>query len=398
MISVTESSAGLHNGILVLCIAAVLCGSGCVTAVTPPDENRALHRLRHPDGSELLELRGQIHVHTRYSHDSSGKLRHVWEAAKETGCDFVIITDHDRYGALPYRGFIEDRGRKLLLLVGIEYSSREGHLLDLFPSSFYDPKMPPQELLDLINSGGGFAVVAHPEGKRRWKNWDLEGIGGVEVYNTAVDMGEEGPRLLGRTLRSLLGRMDSLLSSVNRPSGTIGLWEYLERRGQALVAIGASNAHGRRIGGSFNWDSYDNSFSVQSNRVWVRSFDRDGIREAIRAGRLYQAFDGLEDTAGFSFRYRTDSREWIMGQRVPVDHAGGELRVESPSSARISLYRDGELQLSLDGVELVLPEAGPGVWRVELKIRDRKFGEWRPWIISNPIRIGGSDEPWKPGA
>ncbi|MEE8142022.1 MAG: PHP domain-containing protein [Planctomycetota bacterium] len=368
-------------------LPVVLLLASCTTAVVSPDPDRQPHHLKHPAGYELLELRGQIHVHTRYSHDSDAKIRDLFIAARNTGCDFVIITDHDRNRMLPYEGAYQMRGRRILLMVGVEYSSRIGHLLDLFPKGFYRPKTPPQELLRRMVFDGGFPVVAHPTGKPHWQDWKIQHLAGMEFYNLASDMREGGGRLAGRLLRAMLGRRDAMLDSIDRPTRNLEVWELQEEQGRPLVGLGGSNAHGRRIGGMLNWDRYENAFSILSNRVWVRSSTMQGVEEAIRAGRVYVTWDGLGDPAGFRFEFRRGEQGWLLGEEVPASDSPGEIIIKAPRPARLQLYHNGKLLLSKDGTELRFPTALPGRWRAELYLRNPVFGEWKPWIITNPIRI-----------
>lgn len=368
----------------------------CASGARWPDPLREPARVRAGNGDFLWELRGVLHVHSRYSHDSTGRIAEILDAAAATGSDFVIVTDHDRSGALPYAASYSWQGRTIVLLIGIEYSSRIGHLLDLFPRGFHHPKIPPQELIDRINRQGGFPVVAHPTDERRpWQDWNVSGLQGLEVYNTVADMREDIARIPGRWLRAMLGLGDPVLASVDRPSDNLALWQALERKGQALVGVGACNAHGRRGGGRLNWDDYRNGFALHSNRVWARSFDAAGIEEAVRAGRLYVAFDALGEPAGFDFRYRRGANEFLFGENVAAGDAG-EFLVSIPAQGEIALYRDGSIVATAEGMQLRHASASDGVWRVEVMRRDPVYGEWRPWIITNPIRVGTPAQPEVP--
>ncbi len=365
--------------------------ASCASGAVRPDPRREPRAFEHPGGGGALrEWRVLVHVHSKYSHDSDGSISDILDAAAATGSDAVIVTDHDRWGARAHERLYDWNGRRILFLAGIEYSSRFGHLVDLFPTQIYPPKTPVQELIDLIESGGGMSIVAHPTDARRpWFSWDVEHVSGLEVYNCAADLRENLWRIPGRLLRGLLGRADPLLANLDTPRDTLRLWEKLDREGTALVGIGASNTHGHRVGGSLSWDHYPTGFALMANRVWARSLDRDSMKEAFRAGRCYVAFDALGDPAGFDFGYRRGPATWIFGERVP-EGPEGEIRVETPLEGRIYLYRDGELVVAEVGRTLALPAAGPGIWRVEVTRREGVFGEWFPWIISNPIRVAGA--------
>ena len=101
-----------------------------------------------------------------------------------------------------------------------------------------------------------------------------------------------------------------VLASIDHPSRTLALWDGQEKQGRRLVGIAGANAHGRELGGRANWDNYLNAFSIAGNRVWVRQLDRAGLEEAVRAGRLYVAFDALGDPAGFEFEFWRREQGW----------------------------------------------------------------------------------------
>ena len=70
-----------------------------------------------------------IHVHTQeYSMDSQLPLRRILSSAKELGLSGVCITDHDTQVLYPQAEALSKES-DLLVIVGLEYSCQEGHLL-----------------------------------------------------------------------------------------------------------------------------------------------------------------------------------------------------------------------------------------------------------------------------
>ncbi|MFN0059427.1 MAG: PHP domain-containing protein [Planctomycetota bacterium] len=369
-------------------VLAILCCVGCSTAALHPDSRRVPRRVKLSDGREFLELRGQIHIHSRHSHDSSGRLSDILAAGYETGCDYLFITDHNNLGARAWQRRFDDGPRPIELLVGIEYSTRLGHLLDLFPVQRFEPKQAPQDLLDLITHFGGLAIVAHPLDRPPWRDWRVGGLRGMEVHNVASDVAEEGSRLIGRFLRVFLGRSDAVLANVNRPRRGLELHTSEQlRRDEPLLLISGSNAHGRDYLGRVNWDNYANAFALVANYLWAASFDPAGIESALRARHSFIGFDALGDPAGFEFLYRQADRVWIFGDSVPAESGAGQFEVRAPGPARISLFREAELVLRTQGNHLIHTPDGAGFWRVELERQDGFLGDWKPWIISNVIRL-----------
>jgi len=77
---------------------------------------------------DYAEYRGVIHIHTTYS-EGAGTPEEVLNAAKLAGLDFIIISDHN---SMEYW----EKDRKIntltpLLLMGVEISTKDGHLLGL---------------------------------------------------------------------------------------------------------------------------------------------------------------------------------------------------------------------------------------------------------------------------
>jgi len=99
-----------------------------------------------------------LHVHTRYSHDSSSSLESIVKACEEKGLDKVAITDHNTItGALALRELAPH-----LVIIGEEIKTTKGELLALFIEEEIPPGLSPRETVALIKGQGGLAGVSHP--------------------------------------------------------------------------------------------------------------------------------------------------------------------------------------------------------------------------------------------
>ena len=115
------------------------------------------------------------------------------------------------------------------------------------------------------------------------------------------------------------------------------------------------------------------------------------MREALREGRAYVAFDWLADPSGFVFRADRDTSTgptandtWPMGSEVPWS-ANLRLRAEAPLPGTFKLLRNGEVVLEQNGHAIDVPLQRPGNYRVEVWLT--LAGEPRPWILSNPLYV-----------
>ena len=104
-----------------------------------------------------MGLKIDFHVHTCYSSDSSITLKEVVVFAKKRGLDGVAITDHNTV-----KGALKLKTEDILVIPGIEVSTREGHLLGMNITAQIPSKLGIAETVQRIHEAGGVAVAPHP--------------------------------------------------------------------------------------------------------------------------------------------------------------------------------------------------------------------------------------------
>jgi predicted metal-dependent phosphoesterase TrpH len=104
-----------------------------------------------------LGLKIDLHVHTCYSQDSSITLKEVVASTKKRGLDGVAITDHNTVKAA-----LKLKTCDILVVPGIEISTKNGHLLGLNVTESIPAKLGIEETIQLIHEAGGIAVAPHP--------------------------------------------------------------------------------------------------------------------------------------------------------------------------------------------------------------------------------------------
>ncbi len=334
-----------------------------------------------PPRGRWTEVIGALHVHTTHS-DGAGSVGHVAAAARQAGLDFVVVTDHNTFGAKPAEGYVGD----LLLVVGVEVSTHAGHLLALGVDEPHF-RFPPTaaDVLQDVTELGGTAIVAHPTSPRddlRWKAGALPGGWGIEVLNGDTQW-RTAPRL--RLLANLfvypLRGAHALARLLTRPTA-LALWDDLLSRRHTTGVAGA-DAHTRL-------PSYEAMFGVVRNHVLLDAplsgaarRDIAAIVAALARGRLFVGIDAIAATEGFFFVAEHGERTWTMGDTV-APHPALTLRAggAGDSRARFSLLRDGAVLATGSGA-LEAPAAKSGVYRVEVSLP-----RWDvPWIVSNPIYV-----------
>jgi predicted metal-dependent phosphoesterase TrpH len=108
-------------------------------------------------------LRVDLHLHSRYSPDSSTSLESLIERCREVGLDRIALTDHNVVeGALKLATLAP-----ALTIVGEEAKTREGEVIGLFITHRIPPYMRAEEAMDLIHEMGGLTYIAHPLDRNR---------------------------------------------------------------------------------------------------------------------------------------------------------------------------------------------------------------------------------------
>ncbi len=123
-----------------------------------------------------------MHIHTKYSSDGVMEIREILKTAKERGLDAIAITDHNEV-----KGAIEAKKMNIMpVMVGIEVSTKEGHVLAYGINCRIDRDLSINETIEKIHDCGGIAVAAHPY--RFWsgigeRNVRKNNFDGIEIFN-----------------------------------------------------------------------------------------------------------------------------------------------------------------------------------------------------------------------
>ncbi|HXC62196.1 MAG TPA: CehA/McbA family metallohydrolase [Nitrospiria bacterium] len=333
------------------------------------------------------DFRGAIHVHSYISHDSKGTPDEILQAAKIARLNFLIMTDHNNPRI--YQEGMNGRYGNLLVIRGAEIGMNHSYILAIgLPRDLDPPPHTMEEALRQVKALGGMAIVAHP---KRFRSWDSQEYQAMEIYNLLDSIQEQRwryPRYLFDFLYSFDSHPEELfLSVIERPDWGLNKWDEINRD-RKITAIGTSDAHqnvkflGRRL------DPYSISLRFVDTHILASRLDQEKVLSALRSGHAYVSHDLLADPTGFQFFAADRTHTWIMGDDVPLG-PGLQLNVKSPLSARIRLFKNGEIirETVSDVLALPVPTDGMGIYRAELSLK--VLGKWWPWIFSNPIYIKG---------
>lgn len=130
--------------------------------------------------------KGNLHTHTTVSDGAKDPHKSI-ETYKNAGYDFIAITDHNNFNP----SHLSD---DFLVLSGIEFDLNDFEInkafhivgIGMYESVSFTRGMSVQEMIDIIKSEDGIAVIAHPA----WSLLDhsdlmrLKGYDAIEIWNT----------------------------------------------------------------------------------------------------------------------------------------------------------------------------------------------------------------------
>lgn len=345
---------------------------------------------------------GAIHVHTVAS-DGGGTLDEVAVAARDSGLDFLTITDHNVW-AMPTA---EYRAETLLVL-GEEARVPAGHVLVLGgedPALRITRRREAEEagspLGPSVSSGPGLRVVAHPEGPAQpWLEWDPAAFDAIEIWNGDTDLRDDGWRDWLKALLLLPTRpVSAMLELLDRPAATLSRWDDLLAEGHRIMGLCSVDAHSHvpisdRV--ALPFPAYRDLFRLARQHVLLSgdptgdaAHDADLVTEALRQGRSFCSFDGIADGSGLVVRARNTVGSATLGGRLAWEVGSVRIAATTPEVSVPVLVR-----LFLDGVLVdegagpgyrSRPLPGPGAYRLEISLVLARGVV--PWIFTNPIWV-----------
>ena len=173
-----------------------------------------------PGLADGVWLKGDLHVHSRHSKDSSNNpVAKIVTLGEAVGLDYLLISDHDNHvdGDVAHHTWAdpEYRSDRLLLLYGAEWTTHRGHGTAISAKPYdhqrlYDVRDQRDVRIGAVKKALGIHLSAnHPGGSDNF-GFSYDIVDSVEVWNSAVwprnanalqiwdDMLKSGRRLTGR--------------------------------------------------------------------------------------------------------------------------------------------------------------------------------------------------------
>ncbi|RMF53484.1 MAG: PHP domain-containing protein [Chloroflexota bacterium] len=107
--------------------------------------------------------KADLHIHSTYSDGSASVEAILAHVEQRSDLDVIAITDHDCLeGALRARDRAAAKRMRVAVLVGVEISTRDGHLLALGIERLIAADLSMAETVAAVHEQGGLAIAAHP--------------------------------------------------------------------------------------------------------------------------------------------------------------------------------------------------------------------------------------------
>lgn len=108
-----------------------------------------------------MALKIDFHVHTKASKDGVSSIQEIVAVAKMRRLDGFAITDHD-VSMNVERAEAISRESGMIVLPGIEVSTKSGHLILIYPEKEIPKNLTIEEILDFVKDWNSPLIIPHP--------------------------------------------------------------------------------------------------------------------------------------------------------------------------------------------------------------------------------------------
>lgn len=155
-----------------------------------------------------------LHIHTCYSKDGESSVEDILKRAEELGLDAIAITDHDTVDGAKHALTLPS---PVLVIPGIEVSTRQGHLLVLGVTEVIPAGLDVIDTVHIARRMGALLILPHPyhvwrHGVARRKKAGMAVVDAVETFNSRYIVGSansKAARIAKRLDKPCVGGSDA---------------------------------------------------------------------------------------------------------------------------------------------------------------------------------------------
>ena len=224
--------------------------------------------------SDGVWLKGDLHLHSRHSKDSSNNSEAtIIGFAEQAGFDFLGITDHDNHveGDVAHHTWSdpEFRSDKVVLLYGAEWTTNRGHG-NIFSAKPYDHQAlydirdaRDARILALKQELGVHLSANHPSGKDHF-GFSYDMVDSIEVWNSVI---------------------------WPRNAEAMMIWDDMLRTGRKITGRGGSDSHhgtppSPDKATKSSMERTANYLGTPTTWVFAKTKTREGVVDALTNGRV----------------------------------------------------------------------------------------------------------------
>lgn len=314
------------------------------------------------DTAQFQWYAGDLHTHSNHS-DGIYSVGEMVRFAKESGLQFLCLTDHNTISALDeWDADVASRADdRFLVLKGMEYTTTRGHANAFGLHTPIDwhadgRKRTFSHIAAETKAQGALFSINHPfstNSSSNWAEWDMDlaQVDSLEVWNH--------------------------LQMIKRCGGeekALAKWNELLNEGYRITGLGGSDAVHRH-------PSSEHRIGMPTTYVWMERLTRDDLLNGIKEGRVVVSEGPLLQT---TLTY--NNRVYMIGDRISVE---GETYVDLQidwavkEDSTIQLVQNGELAAQFDSQPSrpIKAKVRSGDW-LRIQVRDKEHKRLR--AFANP--------------
>lgn len=287
--------------------------------------------------NEGVWMKGDLHVHSRHSDDSTNNpVAKIVALAETVGMDYLLISDHDNHvdGDVAHHTWIdpEYRSDSVLLLYGAEWTTHRGHGTTLAARPYdhqkiYDVRDQRDVKVEAVKKALGIHLSAnHPGGGGDHFGFSYDLVDSIEVWNSAI-------------------------WSTN--ANALLIWDDMLKSGRMIAARGGSDSHhgypdtpGQEADPN-NVQSGANNVGTPTTWVFGSTRSSDAVVAALTEGRTSVSANPYAPRVEFYADLDQDgTMDLMMGDNVRAPGGPVNFRVQLSGSAvplpyTVTVTKDG---------------------------------------------------------